>query len=114
MTIQDTVDLTWDIDSLVEGRGEAGVDALLDQAQARAERLAENKGRIASFDGDELAAFMSELGEVRELIGRAGSFVHLAFSTDTQDPAKGALLQKVQERATEISTLLLFFELEWT
>ena len=37
----------------------------------------------------------------------------LRFSTDTADPARGAMLQLVQERATEIETQLLFFELEW-
>ena len=110
----DVQDLTWDIDTLVEGRGEEGVDALLDQAHERAQRLAENKGKLEGFSGGDLATFMTELGEIRELIGRAGSYVHLSFSTDTQDPARGALLQKVQERATDISTLLLFFELEWT
>ena len=113
MTIEAIEDLTWDIDTLVDGRGEAGVDELLDEARTRAERLAGRKGRIAGFDGSELAAFMKEYGEIRELVGRAGSYAHLLFSTETQDPAAGALLQKVQEKATEISTLLLFFELEW-
>ena len=56
---------------------------------------------------------MRELEEINELIGRAGSYASLEFATDTADPARGALLQLVQERATEIETLLLFFELEW-
>ncbi len=54
-----------------------------------------------------------EFAQINELIGKAGSFASLRFSTDTADPARGALLQLVQERATEIETLLLFFELEW-
>ena len=56
---------------------------------------------------------MEELAAIHDLIGRAGSFASLRFSTDTADPARGALLQLVQERATEIETKLLFFELEW-
>jgi len=47
------------------------------------------------------------------LIGRAGSYAALNFSTATADPARGALLQKVQERGTQIETRLLFFDLEW-
>ena len=43
----------------------------------------------------------------------AASYASLRFSTDTADPTRGALLQRVQERATEIETKLLFFELEW-
>ena len=56
---------------------------------------------------------MHELAAINELVGRAGSYASLRFSTDTADPARGALLQRVQERATEIETQLLFFELEW-
>ena len=37
----------------------------------------------------------------------------LRFSADTQDPAVGALMQSVRERATALNTKLLFFELEW-
>src|SRR5262249_55884885 len=48
-----------------------------------------------------------------DLVGRAGSYAALRFSTDTADPANGALLQLAQERGTAIETTLLFFELEW-
>ncbi|HWC13010.1 MAG TPA: M3 family oligoendopeptidase [Actinomycetota bacterium] len=114
MAVDELQELTWDIETLVDGRGEAGVDALLDDAATRAQRLAEQKGRVADFGSGELAAFMREMGDIRELIGRAASYAHLAFSTDAQDPERGALLQKVEERVTEITTLTLFFELEWT
>ena len=114
MSTDMSTQLTWDIDTLVDGRGEQGVEELLDRARSHAERIGEKKGQIASFGVAELASFMTEYGEVQELVGRAGSYAHLWFSADTRDPARGALLQKVQERATEISTLLLFFELEWT
>src|SRR5215204_3549014 len=56
---------------------------------------------------------MRELGELQELAGRAGSYAVLNFSIDTADPARGALLQRMQEKATAIETALLFFELEW-
>jgi oligoendopeptidase F len=56
---------------------------------------------------------MRELAEINDLVGRAGSYASLWFSTDTAEPARGALLALVQERGTEIETKLLFFELEW-
>lgn len=104
---------TWDIDPLVEGRGADGVETFLDEAHRRAEKLAEQKGRVVSFDTAALTAFVTEYGAVREVLGRAASYAQLWFSTDTQDPVRGALLQKVQERGTAIGTMLLFFELEW-
>ena len=48
-----------------------------------------------------------------DLVGRAGSYAGLEFATDTTDPARGARMQRVEERATVINTKLLFFELEW-
>ena len=56
---------------------------------------------------------MRELEAIYELIGKAASYASLRFSTDTADPTRGALLQRMQELATEIETKLLFFELEW-
>lgn len=103
----------WDIDSLVDHRGAAGVRELLDEASRRAAVLAEQKDEVAGFDAASLASFITEYGDIRELVGRAGSFAHLWFSTDTKDAERGALMQEVQERATEIGTRLLFFELEW-
>ena len=37
----------------------------------------------------------------------------LAFTLDTADPERGALMQRARERGAEIETSLLFFDLEW-
>ncbi|MGH2827759.1 MAG: M3 family oligoendopeptidase [Actinomycetota bacterium] len=104
---------TWDLEPLVDGTGSAGVDELLDAAKAKSAELAKSKGRIGEFDGAGLASFMDGLAEVYDLVGRAGTYAALAFSADMSDEALGALMQKVQERSTEIETELLFFMLEW-
>ena len=110
---QSVEEATWDLEPLVDGRGPQGVDELLDEGQAKASALAENKGHIAEFDGARLAAYMNDLAQVYDLVGRAGSYAGLAFSADMSDEKRGALMQKVQERGTEIETTLLFFHLEW-
>ena len=56
---------------------------------------------------------MREVEAIEEVAGKAGTYASLRFSTDTSDPARGALLQRVQERGTAIETKLLFFGLEW-
>jgi oligoendopeptidase F len=109
-----TAALTWDIEPLVDGRGAPGVEALLREARAGAGKLSEAHGQIAGFDAAALADFLRRYGEVLELAGRASSYARLAFTADTQEPKRGALLQKVEEETTAITTLLLFFELEWT
>ena len=105
---------TWDLDALVDGEGRDGVERRLSDALARAQSFAASyAGRIGELDAASLAQAMHELADIQELVGRAGTFAALRFSIDTAEPANGALLQLVQERATAIETTLVFFDLEW-
>lgn len=104
----------WDLEPIVDGQGAGGVKRLLDEALERSSRFAQrHTGRVASLDGGGLREAMLELAAIMELVDRAGSYAMLQFTTDTADPARGALLQMVQERGTALETELLFFELEW-
>jgi len=114
LTDQELLDTEWDLGPLVDGQGRAGAERMLEEGKERAAKFqTQYAGKVAELDPAALETAMGELEEINELIGRAGSYASLEFSTDTADPARGALLQLVQERATEIETLLLFFELEW-
>jgi oligoendopeptidase F len=106
-------DVAWDLEPLVDGEGEAGVDRLLDDAEQRAGDLAKYRGRIAELDAAELAVLMQELATIGELVGRAGSYAGLRFAVDTQDPANGALIARTEERSTTISNEIIFVDLEW-
>jgi oligoendopeptidase F len=104
----------WDLEPLVDGDGQDGVEPRLASALTQAQSFAERyTGRVSELDGATLAQAMRELAAIQELIGRSGTFAALRFAVDTAEPATGALLQLVQERATAIQTTLLFFELEW-
>jgi oligoendopeptidase F len=108
------LETAWDLDDLVDGRGDEGALALLDDVAERAERFAEaHAGKVAELDHAGLRAAMEDLAELHDRAGRAASWASLRFAVDTADPERGALLQKVQERLTAIQTRLLFFELEW-
>ncbi len=101
----------WDLETLLDG---SSLDELLDAADAIAAQLAASgRGRIASMSAAELGAFHARYAELLDRLGRAESYASLRFAGDTSDPANGARLAKVQERATAISTQLLFIELEW-
>jgi oligoendopeptidase F len=121
MTATDTIlndpellETAWDLSPLVDGDEQGGVERELDEARDRAQAFADAyAGTLAELESAQLAEAMRELAEINELIGKAGSFASLCFATDTADPGRGALLALVQERATEIETRLLFFELEW-
>jgi len=118
MTLYEDADLTaadvaWNLDPLVDGKGQEGVNQLLEQAEALTGELEQWRGRIGELEVPELARAMSTLAEIQDRLGRAGSWVSLRFSVDTSDPARGAAMQKFQEQATELSTRLIFLELEW-
>jgi oligoendopeptidase F len=117
---------TWDLTHLIDldaagldgggdpDDGAAAVDALLTEAQRRADEFAAaHEGKVADLDGPGLRDAMEELAAISELAGRALNYAHLRFAGDTADPAIGALLQSGSERATKLQTTLLFFELEW-
>ena len=114
LTDPELLETEWDLGPLVDGEERAGAERMLAEAKERATNFAEtNAGKVAELDATGLAFAMGELEAINDLVGRAGSYASLRFATDTADPERGALLQLVQERATEIETLLLFFELEW-
>src|SRR4051795_5255339 len=105
---------TWDLEPLVEGGGEEGVDAELRESAKLADAVAERyAGKVADLDSAGLAEAMHALERIYDLVSRAGSYAHLRFAGDTSDPRNGALLQRAQELGTAIETKLLFFELEW-
>jgi oligoendopeptidase F len=104
----------WDLEPLVDREGEAGVRRRMGQALERAQAfVASYAGKLAQLDSAGLREAMDDLAEIHELVGRGGYYAALRFSTDTADPANGALLQWVQEQETALQTTLLFFELEW-
>jgi oligoendopeptidase F len=107
-------DAAWDLEPLVESKGPAGVEELLAEANRRAAVFAErHRGQLGELGPDGLADAMRELAAIFDLTGRAGSYAMLAFTLDTTDPARGALLQRARELGAAIETQLLFFELEW-
>ncbi|MCK9895507.1 M3 family oligoendopeptidase [Frankia sp. AgB32] len=104
----------WDLDQLLDGEGESHIDAQLAEAGTQAAAFAEQyAGKVVDLDGPGLVAAVAELAAIYELVGKVGGYASLRFSTDTADPARGALLQRVREHSTAIQTKLLFFGLEW-
>ena len=101
----------WDLEPLLDG---SDVNDLLAGALAQAEDFASrHRGRLGQLGAGELAAAMRELEGIWESSGRASSYAMLWFSLNTEDPARGALLQESRENMAALESALLFFELEW-
>ena len=78
-------------------------------ARAFAEKY---RGRLASLSGEDLAAALKDYEALSDLLGRTGSYAQLYYVGDTTDSQRGKFYGDVSAKLTEISTLLLFFELE--
>ena len=111
----DMTTVAWDLGDLFSGVDDPKIDEAIDDSLARAKAFAERyRGKI---DSDNLTAeaLLDAIKEVEEIAvtqTKVGSYAALIFSADTSKPEHGALMQHVQERQTEISLELLFFELE--
>ena len=105
----------WDLDPIVDGEGSAGVERLLDEALARERqvRRARTRARSRRSTAPACARRCSSSPRSWSWSTAPAATRCCEFTTDTADPARGALLQKVQERGTALETQLLFFELEW-
>jgi oligoendopeptidase F len=106
-------DVVWDLEPLVQGQGDAGLDRLLDEADRRAKALAVHRGKIATMDSAALASLMREVEAISDLLGRAGSYAELRFAADTLDETNGARVARTEERLTAVSNELIFIRLEW-
>ena len=100
----------WDL-TLIESMD---VDALAPDVEARCRRFAERyRGRIGSFQGEELGEALAELAHIRSLLVwlTGAARLRVALNVDGGDErAAGARADAIVAGAEE---LLRFFELEW-
>jgi oligoendopeptidase F len=106
--------VTWNLEDLYTSPDDPALDADLDAAlqQARA-FAARTRGMLATLEAAELARALDDLEALEEPVARAGAYAGLLFAADTSEPRHGALLQRVQEKGSQIKNELIFFELEW-
>ena len=103
-------DVAWELDDLLDG---TTTDDLMARAAKVTDEVAAARGTVGDLDAVGLATLMHRLGDLHDLLGRAGSYVGLRLAENSLDPERGAAMANLSEAATELSTKLVFFELEW-
>ena len=104
----------WDLSDLYDGPDDPRLERDLDDATAAATRFRERyRGRIATLAARELDEAVRELERIKSTSTRVETFARLRLAADSTDQSRGALVQKVRERNTQVETELLFFDLEW-
>ena len=104
-------DVRWQLADLYDSTEvlEDDLRTAADEAEAFAKRY---RSQIAACSAEELADALADYEAVQDRLGRASTYAFLNWATDTNDPERGALLQKVKEQATQIEQQLLFLEVE--
>jgi oligoendopeptidase F len=107
-------EVAWDLTDLFEGPDDPKLEAEFADAESAGEAFRSRyHGRVAGLGAAELAEGVAERERIESQLDRALAFAHLRFATNMADPARGALLARLQERAAALETQLLFFALEW-
>jgi oligoendopeptidase F len=107
-------EVEWDLSDLYESPDDPRLEEEVAAAEGDAASFRERyHGRVASLGAAELAGAIAQREEIESAVDRALTFAHLRFATNMADPARGALVGKLQERAAAVETTLLFFALEW-
>jgi len=107
-------DVAWDLSDLYESSD----DPRLHEDAADAERSAaafreRYHEQVVALDAAGLAEAVTEYERIESSLDRPLTFAHLNFATNMGDPARGALVARLQEQAAALETQLLFFALEW-
>jgi oligoendopeptidase F len=103
----------WNLNDLYSAPDSAEFAADLAKCGSLAAAFGEKfKGKLASLDGIALAGALKDYEVLSDLVGRVGSYAQLYYVGNTTDSNRAKFYGDVNARITEISSGLLFFELE--
>jgi oligoendopeptidase F len=103
----------WNLADLYASPADSAFQADMQKGEADARQFAEAyRGKLGSLSGNELANAVKAYESLSDLLGRTGSYAQLHYVGDTTDPQRAKFYGDVNAKLTDISTQLLFFELE--
>ncbi|MBQ7257945.1 MAG: M3 family oligoendopeptidase [Abditibacteriota bacterium] len=105
----------WDLSPLYKSIDDENIEKDLKEAldlSVNFEKKYRGKINSSSLTAETLYNALKETEKIIRLIYKPDMYASLLFSADTSDPKYGKLLQKVQEKITEISVKTMFFDLE--
>lgn len=71
------------------------------------------RGEVANLSPDDLCEALKAYEDMLDIAGKMGSYAQLIWSTDTNNPEYGKLMQHIQELSSNIHQQLVFFDVEW-
>jgi oligoendopeptidase F len=105
----------WDLSDLYTSPDAPEVARDLDASAKEARRIKDayqGKLSVLARDGAKLAEAVKAYEALSDLMGKLGSYAALLYSAKQSDPARAKFYGDVSEKLTQISTDLIFLELE--
>ena len=104
----------WNLDDLYDAPDSPKLSSDIAKSGADCKNFAAAyQGKLASLSGDELATSLKAYETLSDLIGRIGSYAQLYYVGDTTNSARAKFFGDTSSALTELSTFLLFYELEF-
>ncbi len=106
--------IKWDLSDLYKSIEDPALENDKKKVVQQANDFASDyKGKVAELDESGMKQALREYEQLLETIGKIGAYAHLIWSTDTNNPEYGKLMQEANELSSEIHQKLVFFDVEW-
>ena len=106
--------ITWDLSDLYKSPEDPALKSDKESVLKEADKFAEKyRGEISSITAGKFAEALNEYENIIQKAGKIGAYSHLIWSTNTEDPKLGKLLQEASELGSDLSQKLVFFDIEW-
>jgi oligoendopeptidase F len=104
----------WNLNDLYESPQSAKLQADIIKATEEAKSFADTyQEKLKGLSGEALAQSIKSYEALSDLVGRIGSYAQLYYVGDTTDSERAKFYGDVNAKLTDLSTLLLFYELEF-
>jgi len=106
--------VNWNLSDLYDSPDSPELKSDKKRLITRAEKFAQKyRGKIETLSSKDFASAISEYEGILQQAGKIGSYAHLTWSVNTEDPALGKQLQEANELNSELNQKLVFFDIEW-
>ena len=103
----------WDLSDLYASPTDPAIRTHQEALRADATQFSSTyKGRLSTLTAPQMAVMLTDYERMSDTLGKMGSYAYLLWSTNTEEPSHGKLLQQITEFSSDISQILIFFDVE--
>src|SRR5699024_12134954 len=105
--------IQWDLSDLYQSADDDQLNTDEQKLKDLTQQFTEKYHRkVASLGADKFLEALKAYEAILDLAGKLGSYAQLLWSTDTNNPEYGKLMQNMQEHSSSIQLQLVFLDVE--